>query len=140
MSSFPGAGKSYHAKLIAKEVGAEIVSADDFFIENGIYKFDLAKIGDAHKQCFRKACDAVIHFGKSIVVDNTNLSAWEISPYVALAGAWGFDHEIIRVSCDPAIAFARQTHNVPKKNHDNMVRSFLRKDVRKIWNVKEIKN
>lgn len=140
-----------------------IFSADHFFIEDGKYNFVPAKLPDAHRACFRgfvgrvKAGDKVAIMsgvpggGKSfhaerlagegyVVVDNTNLSAWEISPYVLAAESAGATVTIFRVACDPAKAFARQSHGVPAVAHERMAQAFAKRDVLPWWNVVEVQN
>lgn len=52
-----------------------------------------------------------------LVVDNTNLTAHEISPYYRLAQLFGWDVKIVRVHCDFETAAKRNTHGVP---HDRI--------------------
>ncbi len=49
---------------------------------------------------------------QTVVVDNTNTTIAEIAPYAALALAYGHEMEIVYVSCDPAVAAARNIHGV----------------------------
>jgi predicted kinase len=116
-----GSGKSTYAqKLItaAKELGiqtAHIVSADDYFIEQGEYKFDQTKTGEAHAWCMRNFVghiSAQPEFGL-VVVDNTNPGVIDIAPYMAVATAYGWKAEIHRILCDTEMAIARNVHGVP---------------------------
>ncbi len=120
MSGVSGSGKTSYAKnlaLGAKNAGAlaAIVSADDYFMvrdpENyGVvklpvqYKFDASKLSEAHAICFRlfmshlqsgEAYRPSESITRLIVVDNTNLSAHEIAPYMLAAAAYGYEAEII---------------------------------------------
>lgn len=122
MRGIPGSGKS----SIAKSLGGVICSADDFFVgEDGVYRFDPSKIADAHRYCFGKFLDLceIVHDNEtyqpgswiqSIIVDNTNVELWEISPYLTLAKHFGHDVRIIRADCDPNVAAERNLHGVPK--------------------------
>lgn len=74
----------------------------------------------------------------NIVVDNTNLSAWEISPYLNLALAYNHDVQILRVNTPLEICLERQTHGVPRKKMEEMLRRFNRKNVMPWWPIKEM--
>lgn len=140
-----------------------IVSADHYFEKFG--RFDPSRLPLAHSNCFllfleglREGATKVAIMsgipgcGKSfqarelekagwLVVDNTNLHAWEISPYVLCAEAHGVKTvKIVRVSCDPMKAFARQTHGVPLEAHQRMVNDFSRRDILPWWITQEISN
>lgn len=77
MRGLPGSGKS----TLAKQIGGVIFSTDDFFMKNGIYQFDMSKIGIAHLWNRRRTKNALIKKVQKVVVDNTNIRASEINPY-----------------------------------------------------------
>ena len=99
LSGIPGSGKSYWANRIYPD--AQVCSADDFFTYSTQpdvceYRFDPAKLGEAHDYCFRKfarlvyrdvASDAIPSFG-TVIVDNTNIRMFEIAPYYRMAQAF----------------------------------------------------
>lgn len=135
MRGIPGSGKSTIAKKIVAFSEAVIVSADNFFMTENGYKFDVTKIREAHKTCFRLFREAVSSAKELVIVDNTNIQAWEISPYMMLAESFGYDVEIMDVSCDVQIASDRNIHDVPSKSVTNMA---YRKDREKLppwWKV-----
>jgi predicted kinase len=113
MVGVPGSGKSRHTGGLA---GAVVVSADHYFEElgGGTYAFDPSKLGEAHGQCLRRYTEALQRGEPRVVVDNTNTTLLEMAPYVALALAYGCEVEIVRVTCDPAVAAARNSHGVPE--------------------------
>lgn len=102
----PGSGKS----TWASGLGAVVCSADDHFIEDGQYRFDPRLLGDAHAACFRKAVEACGARATNIVIDNTNTTAVEISPYVALGQAYGY--EVVPVVF---VARGQNIHGVPEE-------------------------
>lgn len=124
LSGIPGSGKSRHARALlerAAEYDAAgrsyanvvVVSADNYFLdEAGIYRFDVAKLGEAHGACMRAFLKAVGSEVRTVVVDNTNTTTLELAPYYAVARALGYEVEIVTVLCDPAVAAARNTHGV----------------------------
>lgn len=81
MRGYPGSGKSTKAKELAERFDAVICSADDYFMKDGNYKFNVSKLKDAHQQCQDKALNA-INSGKNVIVDNTNLTIYNVVPYI----------------------------------------------------------
>jgi tRNA uridine 5-carbamoylmethylation protein Kti12 len=132
LRGIPGSGKSTVALDLCRE-GDAIVSADDYFNTPKGYVFDPSKIGEAHATCFKRFLTCLAEDVEVIIVDNTNLSAWELSPYAAGAAAYGYSFEIVSVSCDPALAFKRQTHGVPAEAHKRMAEAFAKGDVLPWW-------
>lgn len=116
----PGSGKS----TLAKRLGGFIVSADNYFVRNGVYKFDPTKLGDAHVECMRSFLYAVGMDMQLVVVDNTNTRLMELNPYRMVALAHGYDVEIHRVICDPVTALKRGIHGVPGMTIASMERNF----------------
>lgn len=111
-----GCGKS----TWAKEQNAVIISADDFFIVDGEYKFDVEKLGAAHAACLRDfihLCEVPLHDkdegGKDVIVDNTNTRLSEFAPYAAIALAYSHEVKIVTFVYDPVAAWRRSTHGAP---------------------------
>jgi len=105
-----GSGKS----TIAKELDGAIYSADDFFMNEGEYKFDARCLLAAHAQCFRAAVSAAQHGVEHIIIDNTNTTIAEIAPYAAMAIAYGYKLIIRTIPCSVDVAFERNIHGVPR--------------------------
>jgi len=85
MRGLPGSGKSTYAKNLK----GLILSADDYLMKNGIYVYDKSLIPLAHEWNKLKAADAMLSGIQKIIIDNTNIKAWEFKPYVIL----GLRHE-----------------------------------------------
>jgi predicted kinase len=133
MRGIPGSGKSTYARRIQQEANAvhqqeqerffllrlalpcQIVSADQFFMENGVYRFDPKKLGDAHRQCMRDFLNLVTQGCEHVIVDNTNLNVEDASPYVAVGEAMGYEVTVVQIHCPPSVAAARNLHGVPAK-------------------------
>jgi hypothetical protein len=86
----PGSGKTTR---VEKEYGKPI-SADDYFMENGEYKFDASKLAQAHAWCQKEAEEALsTAFDRAdedgtveyVCVANTFTQRWEMEPYIELA-------------------------------------------------------
>lgn len=119
MRGIPGSGKSQHIRrTILPEFRGNsfaIVSADHYFEHKGKYWFDASKLQAAHADCFDKYLEHLRNCTELIVVDNTNLRAWEISPYILGANAasiYSYEVEIHEIRCEPQFAASRNIHGV----------------------------
>lgn len=129
MRAIPGSGKSTFAKKLAEKYESEgknvvILSADNYFYEigGGEYKFDFRLLPKAHGACFRKFIESLrTHEHDVVIIDNTNLSSMELSPYQLGANAYDYDFVIKQVEADPSIAAARNVHGVPADRYAPMV-------------------
>ncbi|KAM4781890.1 NEDD4-binding protein 2 isoform 2-T3 [Cyanocitta cristata] len=82
----PGSGKSYLARnLLEDNPGGIILSTDDYFYKHGQYHYDPDCLGEAHDWNRKRAKEAFEMRISPIIIDNTNIQAWEMKPYVALA-------------------------------------------------------
>jgi predicted kinase len=112
MRGVSGSGKSTYARK--HYPAAYKVSADDFFMKDGEYKFDPKDLSKAHASCLQRFTNLVTHdYGGNIVVDNTNTTAVEIAPYAALALAYGHELEIVTLDVPFNVAWGRNVHKVP---------------------------
>jgi hypothetical protein len=140
LSGLSGSGKSTYAnKLQLQYKGTySIVSADHYFTEpGGHYHFDAGKLGEAHAICFRNYLYDLQH-GQTIgivgvIVDNTNLSETEISPYMLGAAAFGYDAEIVTLLCHPDTAAARNVHGLTRKAIENQCRKLQHRRLPHYW-------
>jgi predicted kinase len=143
MQGVPGSGKSSYVKSL-RPVATVVCSADTFFEswspETGAtYNFDPSKLGEAHGECLLSFVDAMEYAnqdGDTVVVDNTNTTAMEIAPYMALANAYGCEVEIVRVQCDPEIAAARNIHGVPLASIRRMADNIANFHAPPFWRFK----
>ncbi|NWX20611.1 N4BP2 protein, partial [Aegotheles bennettii] len=82
----PGSGKSYLARtLLEDNPDGIILSTDDYFCKDGQYHYDPDCLGEAHDWNRKRAKEAFEMRISPIIIDNTNIQAWEMKPYVALA-------------------------------------------------------
>jgi predicted kinase len=85
-----GSNKSTFAEYIAEfareamdnDYCVVVCSADDYFIKDGIYKFDKQKISLAHAKCRDKFTEAIEKKTPLIIVANTNVRTKEFQFYV----------------------------------------------------------
>ena len=121
LRGIPGAGKSTWARHHAQDVHARrdtaVVSADHYFCHHGAYRFDPRELPQAHQACFVAFIDYAMGRDEvsAIYVDNTNINAWECSPYVLGGESYNWNVTIINFHVDPAIALARGVHGVPER-------------------------
>ena len=147
LSGVSGSGKSTTARKLWNELEpgtyCRVVSADDFFMVEGVYKFDPTKLSEAHGKCFRDFIaelqpNAVGKYNHDlVVVDNTNTTSEEIAPYILGAQAFGWEVEILTSLPHPttnwadyyAMCAARNAHGVGfdtiKAQHKRIVNRSL---------------
>ncbi|KAM4812013.1 NEDD4-binding protein 2 isoform X1 [Urocitellus parryii] len=86
LRGLPGSGKSFLARTLQEDnPSGVILSTDDYFYINGQYQFDVKYLGEAHEWNQNRAKEAFEKKISPIIIDNTNLQAWEMKPYVALS-------------------------------------------------------
>jgi predicted ABC-type ATPase len=163
VSGVPGSGKStWLAKQYAESVEDDgtilwpdnvvYISADRFFMRLNpanpsgplMYEYNPAEVSEAHRQCFRTFAVTVSNpenVGPSpveyILVDNTNIDAVEIAPYVMAAQAYGADIELITFFGDVSIFATRNVHAVPAERVQTMYRYLLGRKLPPWWSFKQ---
>jgi predicted kinase len=119
-----GSGKSTLAKQLAGKTGI-VLSTDEYFIDKGQYNFNPQKLSEAHTWNFERALKALDDGISPIVIDNTNIQAWEAQRYVKAAIENGYRVEIKEPDTDwkfNAEELAkRNTHGVPQKSIERMI-------------------
>ena len=112
----PGSGKSTLAKTLAP-VHCE---ADQYFVgPDGVYRFDQAKLAEAHADCLTRTVQALCD-GRDVAVSNTFTRVWEMRPYLDLrAKIEGLEIEVVRMTSQ-----YESVHGVPKEAVDRMRQRF----------------
>jgi len=127
MCGLPGSGKSTKARAMAAVSGAQICSADDYFIINGKYTFDPLKLPEAHQLCRERAA-AALRTGQHVIIDNTNLRREHRDEYRAMAAAMGAGFGVVFSDApwrwNPTICQSRCTHGVPLAEIERMLAEF----------------
>lgn len=86
----PGSGKSTLAERLARNGSYPVLSADDFFMVGGEYKWEQNKLGRAHRDCQRR-CRAHMESGTiMILVNNTFTKSKDLNPYIKMAAEHGY--------------------------------------------------
>nr|XP_058132967.1 NEDD4-binding protein 2-like 1 [Dasypus novemcinctus] len=87
LRGLPGSGKTTLARQLQHDFPkALIFSTDDFFFrEDGAYEFNPDLLEEAHEWNQKRARRAMSAGASPVIIDNTNLHAWEMQPYAAMA-------------------------------------------------------
>ncbi|NXM86078.1 N4BP2 protein, partial [Oenanthe oenanthe] len=127
----PGSGKSYLARnLLEDNPGGIILSTDDYFYKHGQYHYDPDCLGEAHDWNRKRAKEAFEMRISPIIIDNTNIQAWEMKPYVTLAQQ--FKYKVMFREPDtwwkfkPKELERRNIHGVSKEKIIRMLERFER--------------
>jgi predicted kinase len=108
----PGCGKSTFAKLIGSGDDSAYIEADMYFEQNGEYKFDISKLGNAHKWCQAKT-EVWMQRDYNVCVSNTSTTQSELKPYFELAEKYGYQvHVLVKENYHGG----KDIHNVPEEN------------------------
>uniref|UniRef100_A0A8D2J4I1 NEDD4-binding protein 2-like 1 n=1 Tax=Varanus komodoensis TaxID=61221 RepID=A0A8D2J4I1_VARKO len=130
LRGLPGSGKSTLARQLKHEFpSAFIFSTDDFFItDEGTYIFDPNALEEAHQWNQRRARKAMKNGKSPVIIDNTNIHAWEMKPYVIMA--LENNYEVIFREPDTHWKFnvrelaRRNSHGVPREKIQRMKEQY----------------
>jgi predicted kinase len=86
LRGLPGSGKS----TLAKSLGGKYAEADQYFMEDGEYKFNTSKIKDAHAWCQDIVHSYLRNGVEKVIVSNTFTQEWEMESYYKLAEQYGY--------------------------------------------------
>uniref|UniRef100_A0A665VJ18 NEDD4 binding protein 2-like 2 n=1 Tax=Echeneis naucrates TaxID=173247 RepID=A0A665VJ18_ECHNA len=113
MRGLPGSGKSTLARyLLSTGPNGLVLSTDDYFAHNNGYRYDPDLLGVAHEWNQSRAKDAMHDCRSPIIIDNTNLQAWEMKPYVKMALERGYKVDF----CEPNTSWKFDPYELEKRN------------------------
>ncbi|XP_069130477.1 serine-rich adhesin for platelets-like isoform X2 [Argopecten irradians] len=130
LRGLPGSGKSTLARNLqhAGEKPGVILSSDDYFVQDGIYKFEPHLLSEAHEWNRLRTIQNLHNGCTPIIVDNTNTQAWEMKPYVKQAQKFGYDIYFLEPDTlwrfQPKELARRNTHGVPIKKIQMMLERY----------------
>lgn len=120
----PGSGKSTIAKNL---IGWYMhIETDQYWMENGEYKFDMSRIKEAHAWCLNETRDLIVK-GFNPVVSNTFTTAFEMLPYFDLAKEFNIRPQVLL-----AQGQFGNIHNVPDEVLSKMAARF-EYDINHLW-------
>jgi hypothetical protein len=110
----PGSGKSTLAQKLATKYGCQYYEADQYFMEDGEYRFDPSKLHQAHRWCWQSVFND-LHHGRDVIVSNTFTTIREMRDYFNLAN----NHrcELVIVECTGNYG---SIHGVPEEKMEQM--------------------
>jgi len=122
MHGVPGSGKSF----LAKRLDGNILSTDHFFNKNGKYQWDAKYLPEANAwNLGRFYFELFKNYGLVLIIDNTNLQAAHIKPYVDACKKFGCTWEIQEPNTewryDAKICAEKNTHGVPIETIERML-------------------
>lgn len=85
-----GSGKSTLAKELSDGDDSKVFSTDDFFMEEGEYKFDPSLLPEAHAWNQSRVREALEKGITPVIVDNTHTQKWEARSYVEMAREFSY--------------------------------------------------
>ncbi|XP_029923136.1 NEDD4-binding protein 2-like 2 [Myripristis murdjan] len=129
MRGLPGSGKTTLAKeLLSTGPSGLILSTDDYFAHKNGYDYDPSLLGVAHEWNQSRAKEAMNNRHSPVIVDNTNIQAWEMKPYIKMALERGYSihfHEPdTSWKFDPFELEKRNKHGVPQEKIAQMLDRF----------------
>ena len=111
-----GSGKTTLARAIYRgEQTTVMVAADDYFYEEGEYRFNPSDLPKAHAMCLDVASSA-LEEGACVIVHNTFTQRWEMEPYIKLAKDTGSRLVVLSTydgGCTDEELAERNSHGVP---------------------------
>lgn len=128
MQGVPGSGKSTVAEMIERDSDERshyphdggkhpssqsvICSTDALWYEwkdgHLVYNWDRNLLGEKHAENQRLAEQAMRDGVGTVIIDNTNITKKDVKPYTDLAFAYGYQVQVVRVTCSVETAVERQ--------------------------------
>ncbi|XP_055593869.1 uncharacterized protein LOC129745067 [Uranotaenia lowii] len=136
MRGAPGSGKSFLARAVIDKTLANgdyrnhVFSADDYFMVNGVYKYQADRIDEAHRFNQNNVRAKAKDGWSPLVVDNTHMRHWEMHAYVQIAAENGYYLDVL----EPVTYWrnnarslgARNVHGVPEHKIKAMLGNYER--------------
>lgn len=134
ISGISGSGKSALAETlkwmmqtpddsaIESEKRCEICTADDFFMVDNEYKFNPAKLGEAHTQCRSKFNSAIGQGVELVILANTTTETKHANPYINYAEQNGYTVSWLMVVPHHS---GQNQHNVPSSTVSRQAKQLV---------------
>uniref|UniRef100_A0A915PQD5 Smr domain-containing protein n=1 Tax=Setaria digitata TaxID=48799 RepID=A0A915PQD5_9BILA len=128
MRGIPGSGKSSLASDLVAGTNGAVFNTDKYFMQNGIYQFDPAKLEEYHQKNWKDAKDAIQNGVKPVIIDNTNIFIAHMKPYVTLAVKNLYEIYFVEPETEwkknAKECARRNAHSVPEEKISYMVECF----------------
>ncbi|CAB1422209.1 unnamed protein product [Pleuronectes platessa] len=113
LRGLPGSGKSTLAReLLSTGPSGVILGTDDYFAHEDDYCYEPFLLGEAHEWNQKRAQDAMNDRRSPIIIDNTNIQAWEMKPYVKMALERGYQVDF----CEPDTSWKLDPYELQRRN------------------------
>lgn len=123
---FPGSGKSTLAKKLVKD--GIIHSVDNYFVKDGVYKFEEDKLSEYHDLNLYATIDSMEKGISPIIIDNTNLSSIHLIPYVFEAKFYDYKVSVEETQTpwrfDIEELLKRNIHDLPRGRLETMMKLY----------------
>jgi len=123
----PGSGKSTMAQALCYNPDWVHQEADQFWMVDGEYRFDAARLREAHEWCQAKTREALAA-DCNVVVSNTFTTVKELRPYFDIAKEFGIVPNVFVAQNNFG-----NVHNVPAETLAKMRARFA-------WDISELFN
>ena len=127
MRGIPGSGKTYTARTLAPS--NQIFSTDEYWGPE--YKFDITKLFIAHNWNKERVQKAMVDEVTPIVVDNTNVTQREMSPYIVMAKRYGYFFQFVEPTSWWWLEFLKDLKLNPS-DVDKHIKYFAKINVHKV--------
>lgn len=129
MHGLPGSGKSFRASQMKSE-GAHVFSNDSLLTtENGVYFWDESRAILAHQKNQSLVAKAMRQGLTPIVLDNTNIKPYHVTPYVRLGKFYKYEYTLIEIDTPWALdvdeLVKRNIHGVSKLVLEKMKKDYI---------------
>ncbi|XP_034459942.1 NEDD4-binding protein 2-like 2 [Hippoglossus hippoglossus] len=113
LRGLPGSGKTTLAReLLSTGPSGVILGTDDYFLHKDEYCYEPFLLGEAHEWNQSRAQDAMHDRRSPIIIDNTNIQAWEMKPYVKMALERGYKVDF----CEPDTSWKLDPYELQRRN------------------------
>ena len=123
----PGSGKSTMAKALCYSPDWVHLETDQFWMVDGEYKFDAARLSEAHAWCQEKTREYLVG-NFDVIVSNTFTTVKELRPYFDIAKEFGIVPNVFVAQNEFG-----NVHNVPAETLARMQARFQ-------YNISELFN
>lgn len=114
----PGSGKTTTATKLYRAMNNAHFEADQYFMRNGKYEFDVNQLRQAHEWCQNKTREN-LGYGYRVIVSNTFTTLKELRPYFDIAKEIGIIPTVI--TCNNQF---QNVHDVPAETLAKMKARF----------------